>query len=263
MHCRSVPLGFPAMGRPAAVPTGTAWARLKQNRGGPASVLDWSLLHGRLGQPEIMNTQITTPRPPGTVAPENADAYSLYHTDPYTWSQQQLEALRRQDYDAIDLEHVIEEIEDVGGRHRDRLQSHYARVLQHFLKLQYRHPSNSDSDRGWQNTIKQARRAIHTVLRRSPGLDNHKEPILAAAWQDARHEAIDAFTTWQTARMTDLRAARREEKRLTREWNLILPLDNPYTLHQVHSDFWCPEPTPLPQRPTSPATSPPAQGWKR
>lgn len=194
----------------------------------------------------------TLPPQPATVPSDRTGAHSLYHTDPYTWSQQQVEALRRRDYDAIDLEHVIEEIGDVGGRHRDRLQSHYARVLQHFLKLQYRHPANAGSDRGWQNTITQARSAIHTLLRRSPGLNHHRAQILADAWREGRREAINAFAQWQTDTIKDLRAANRENKRLTREWDLFLPRDNPYSLHQVQGDFWFPQHRTLPKESSSP-----------
>ena len=37
MHCRSVPLSFPAMAHPATLPAGTAWARPKQGLTPPGS----------------------------------------------------------------------------------------------------------------------------------------------------------------------------------------------------------------------------------
>ena len=41
MHCRIVPLSFPAMGHPATLPAGTAWARPKQSPGTVASRSRW------------------------------------------------------------------------------------------------------------------------------------------------------------------------------------------------------------------------------
>lgn len=201
------------------------------------------------------------PPKPETVPSHQADLDSLYYADPYTWSKRQVEALRRQDYDAIDLEHIIEEIEDVGGRHEDRLLSHYTRILEHFLKLQYRHPGETEPVRGWENTIKQARTAAQTAIRRSRGLRHRKEHVLAEAWQDARAKTIDTLTRWETDKISDPSAARREDKRLTREWSLILPRDNPYTLHQVENSFWYPDSKVLSRRPIRRDSAYPDQDW--
>lgn len=198
-----------------------------------------------------------------TINSRNSDCHSLYYTDPYTWARLQTDALRHKDFDAIDLQHVIEEIEDVGGRHEDRLLSQYARVMEHFLKLQYRHSKDVEPTRGWKNTIAEARSAIRTLLRRNPGLKSRRDELLADAWLDARSKAINAFARWQTSTLKDSIAADREDKRLTREWGLILPRDNPYTLHQVHTDFWHPKHKPLTRRPTRRDTAAPDHDWTR
>ena len=41
MHCRCVPLSFPAMAQPATLPAGTAWARQKQRPGRVAGRAGW------------------------------------------------------------------------------------------------------------------------------------------------------------------------------------------------------------------------------
>ena len=46
-------------------------------------------------------------------------ARSLYVDDVWTWSRRQAAALRRGDWSALDLEHGIEEIEDVGNWSQD------------------------------------------------------------------------------------------------------------------------------------------------
>ena len=46
---------------------------------------------------------------------------SDYDTDVAAWAEQQADALRRRAANEIDWDNVAEEIEDVVGRHRDRL----------------------------------------------------------------------------------------------------------------------------------------------
>jgi hypothetical protein len=41
----------------------------------------------------------------------------------------------------------------------------------------------------------------------------------------------------------------REQKRLTREWNRLLPQDNPYTRQQLEADGWFPDHVRSAQRP--------------
>ena len=59
---------------------------------------------------------------------------SLYETDEVAWSQEQVQLLRDRRWDELDLENLIEEIEDVGGRHRDAVESHLENLLMHLLK---------------------------------------------------------------------------------------------------------------------------------
>lgn len=83
---------------------------------------------------------------------------------------QQAEALRRRDFDAIDWDNVIEEIEDVGARHRDRWIALCARTLEHLLAIEHwDRPSNS-AFRAWVGEVDNFRRQMARVLRRNPGL---------------------------------------------------------------------------------------------
>ncbi|WP_255447870.1 DUF29 family protein [Picosynechococcus sp. PCC 11901] len=48
---------------------------------------------------------------------------SLYDTDFYTWTAQQCELLRHKKFHELDLSHLIEELDDLGKRHYDQLES--------------------------------------------------------------------------------------------------------------------------------------------
>jgi uncharacterized protein DUF29 len=62
----------------------------------------------------------------------------LYHSDILGWSKAQAERLRRLQHgervNDLDWEHVIEEIEDVGGSQLSAVKSHLGLAMLHALK---------------------------------------------------------------------------------------------------------------------------------
>lgn len=185
----------------------------------------------------------------------------LYWKDSYSWALEQADALRRRDFDAIDWENLIEEIEDLARSDARRLTSHYARIMEHLLKLQYRHPSETDPVAGWKHSIQQARTQVQKVLDDSHRPKATRRQVFAKAWLHGRRDAINAFV-WQATKGIKLDSTLdREQKRLTREWRRALPGDNPYTLHQVETSFWYPDSKPLTHRPTP--RSDPEHDWPR
>ena len=58
-----------------------------------------------------------------------------YETDFYAWTRQQAAALRDRKWTTLDVDHLAEEIESVGQRDRDAIESQLVRVLLHLLKL--------------------------------------------------------------------------------------------------------------------------------
>jgi hypothetical protein len=113
-----------------------------------------------------------------------------YDTDFYTWTQVQAQALRHKEWAALDVEHLAEEIEDLGINVRHAIESHLERLLLHLLKSRY-DPAQRPR-RGWRLTIRQARREIAKLLDENPGLQHHPTRYLARAYQVAREDAPDA-----------------------------------------------------------------------
>ncbi len=62
---------------------------------------------------------------------------SLYETDFVKWAEEQAALLTERRFDLLDLDHLIEEVDDLAGRHRDALQSQLQVLLIHMLKLAY------------------------------------------------------------------------------------------------------------------------------
>lgn len=176
---------------------------------------------------------------------------ALYQRDPYSWARDQANALRRREFDAVDWDNVIGEIEDVARRYADSLISQYARIMEHFLKLQYRHPTETEPVAGWVRTVDNARAEIDILLHHNPGLKAHRDQLFKDAWSRARKTAINAFVHHATRALENEPALLREHKHLTREWIRVLPQQTPYTREQLETQFWIPKPIHLPQRPQS------------
>jgi hypothetical protein len=137
---------------------------------------------------------------------------SEYESDFYTWTQTQAAALRAQEWKTLDIEHLAEEIEDLGQSIENAIESHLERLLLHLLK--YRYDPAQRPRRLWRLTIRHARREIAKLIRKNPGLQHHPARYLAEAYQHARDDAPDAtdlpLTTfpeacpWPVERVLDL-----------------------------------------------------------
>ncbi|MGE5647224.1 MAG: DUF29 domain-containing protein [Acidobacteriota bacterium] len=103
----------------------------------------------------------------------------LYDVDFYRWTQRVAELLRDRRLDEIDLEHVADEIADMGKRDRRELRSRMIILLMHLLKWQLQ-PKLRDGST-WLATIVEQRRQIWLVLEDSPslhGLLENELPLL-------------------------------------------------------------------------------------
>jgi hypothetical protein len=94
--------------------------------------------------------------------PVATKAAELYEEDFYAWTRDQATALRHMAGEhwngPLDLEHLAEEIEDVGSERRDAVRSQLRRIIEHLLKLE--HSRARDPRGGWRDSILDARAEI-------------------------------------------------------------------------------------------------------
>lgn len=115
----------------------------------------------------------------------------LYETDIVAWANEQASLLRSGALDRLDLEHLAEEIEDVGKSEQRELAHRMAVLLAHLLKWRFQPERRGAS---WEVTIRTQRSSIERRLRRTPSL----KATLADAdwwadvWDDALAEATRA-----------------------------------------------------------------------
>ena len=108
--------------------------------------------------------------------------------DFYSWTHQQAKLLREGRFDELDLLTLAEEIEDMGNRHYDQLESRFELLLSHLLKWLYQPAYRGAS---WRLTVQGQRRKIPKLLKKNPGLKSYLPQILADAYEDARKTAAD------------------------------------------------------------------------
>jgi hypothetical protein len=112
----------------------------------------------------------------------------LYDEDLYAWAVTTAALLRQRRFTEIDLEHLAEELEDMGKRERRALESHIRNVILHLLKWRYQQDKRGGS---WRQSIRNGRIEIQKLLRDSPSLANQVSQMVDDEYPAARADAID------------------------------------------------------------------------
>ena len=107
---------------------------------------------------------------------------NLYEADFVVWAEAQAEALRAGRLDALDLEHLAEEIEGLAERDRRELRSRLRVLVMHLLKWQHQPDRRSGS---WEATIDIQRADLEDPFESNPSLRREVPDVLAAVYPRA------------------------------------------------------------------------------
>lgn len=111
---------------------------------------------------------------------------SSYDSDFYMWTKVQADLLKKQEFEKMDIKHMIEEIEALGRSQADKLESHLAILLMHLLKVKYQPHLHT---RSWDLSIKNAKYQAKRTLEHNPSLKSKLGEILKDAYFTARLSA--------------------------------------------------------------------------
>ncbi|HZC16817.1 MAG TPA: DUF29 domain-containing protein [Caulobacteraceae bacterium] len=141
-----------------------------------------------------------------------------YDADVVLWSREQAEALRAGRFEDLDIEHLADEIEDVGKSEKRELASRMATILAHLLKWRFQPDRRGNS---WLGTIKEQRAGIDIALEETPSLrgDLNSDKWLTRVWSIAVARAVAETGFPETA----------------------FPTACPWTTDQILSPDWAPE----------------------
>jgi hypothetical protein len=90
-----------------------------------------------------------------------------YETDFVAWTKEQAALLRKKQPEAIDWDHLAEEIESVGNRDKREMEGRARLLIAHLLKWRYQPQLQC---RSWRATIDVQREELLAILEDSPSL---------------------------------------------------------------------------------------------
>lgn len=114
----------------------------------------------------------------------------LYDTDYAAWARCTADLLRARHYEALDIVHLLEELDDMGKSEQRELENRLTILIAHLLKWQYQLPRLSErwrefDGRSWRSTIIEQRDRLAKRLAKSRGLSAKLSAMIEEAYADA------------------------------------------------------------------------------
>jgi hypothetical protein len=142
----------------------------------------------------------------------------LYEADFYAWASEQASLLRAGRFQDLDVEHLVEEVDDLGGALYRSVRSRVRTIMEHLLKLEY--APAEEPRAGWRDTILTQRRDLIDDLTPSLG----------------RRLAAEIEQHYARSRDTASRSLRQHGEEAAAD---ALPENCPYTVEQIIGE-WLP-----------------------
>ena len=125
---------------------------------------------------------------------------SLYEKDILLWVEQTVKQLKARDFEQLDVDNLIEEVEALGISQKRELLSRLIVLLEHLLKRLY---VNLPEDyRGWERTIRTQRTELDILITQVPSLRSLWDKSFTDAWRRAlnnlksEYQSIDFPNEW-------------------------------------------------------------------
>lgn len=139
-----------------------------------------------------------------------------YEEDFYGWTMVNVSLLKQGKFKEIDVEHIIEEMEDMGKREKRELINRLCILITHLLKW---HFQPQRKGRSWHGSIMSQRIDLKKHMRDNPSLKSFISEALSEAYEKSRY---------------DFEAETGEDIK-------ILPSTCPYTFEECLDDEFFPE----------------------
>ena len=111
------------------------------------------------------------------------DLKTLYEIDDSLWLEETIELLKAKRFDALDLENLIEELEDLGNEKKFRVASLLEQILRDCLLLQFWTSEREYNQAHWRSEIINFKDELNTYL--TTNLRNYLEHNLATIYEKA------------------------------------------------------------------------------
>ncbi|MBK1988457.1 DUF29 domain-containing protein [Sphaerospermopsis aphanizomenoides BCCUSP55] len=114
----------------------------------------------------------------------------LYERDLQLWIDQTIQQLQNHEFASLDIEHLIEELIELGKSEKNALKSNLKILLVHLLKLKIQHDVPETMKASWYSSVVEHRQRVIDNLTDTPSLKSFLIEALEKAYPDARKLAI-------------------------------------------------------------------------
>ena len=113
----------------------------------------------------------------------------LHSQDFNLWLQTIAASIRNRDFEHMDWDGLLDEIEDMGASEKRALRSYTRRLIDHILKLKYWNSEKDYNQKHWEKEVVNFRYEIAQILKESPSLKNY----LQQNYQDWYFNSVKAM----------------------------------------------------------------------
>jgi hypothetical protein len=117
---------------------------------------------------------------------------SLYEEDILRWAEETAAKLKARDFDNLDVDNLIEEVEALGISQKKELVSRLIILLEHLMKRLY--VGSPNDYRGWERTIRTQRSELEVLLDAVPSLGTRWDSSFDKAWKIALKNVSKEYT---------------------------------------------------------------------
>ena len=108
---------------------------------------------------------------------------TTYEQDFALWVEENIALLKAKNYNSVDWENLIEEVEGLTRSDKRELENRLITLFEHALKRRY--VPLPDCYRGWELTLIRTQRKLKQILRDSPSLRNYFASLIEECYQNA------------------------------------------------------------------------------
>ncbi|MBR8827151.1 MAG: DUF29 domain-containing protein [Gomphosphaeria aponina SAG 52.96 = DSM 107014] len=115
---------------------------------------------------------------------------TLYEQDFGLWLEQTINKIRAREFELVDWENLLEELEDLGKSEKRALVSNLVVLIAHLLKLQVQQDAPESMKKGWRDSVVEHRERVLIDLHKIPSLKSYLSEAIQEAYPSARKVAI-------------------------------------------------------------------------
>ncbi|MFN7854221.1 DUF29 domain-containing protein [Anabaena sp. AL09] len=149
----------------------------------------------------------------------------LYERDFNVWRETIIKKIKQQDFNDIDWEHLLLELEDMGKSEKRSFLSNLTILIAHLLKLTVQADAPEMMKGSWYSSVTENRFRVRKDLEENPSFKNYLHEVIFIAYADARKLAI--------------KESKNAKFGVRKPDETEYPLDFPFTLEQLlDEDFY-------------------------